>query len=950
MVQGQKIKSIRLTISNIAEKATALSRRLNPEDEESPDRTESFENLLWLMKESRGLKKQADELSSNVNAFVRSAELARAGKEADGENKAMSDTEVSTQEPASLPSQTDSDSPVSNTELFLLKHFQTRFESLEKDKSHLKLMNEQLLKQVGQANNLSEGLMQTLRGKEVVIEQLFSTIQQKDLTIKDLRSSKMQCVNLAPDQVYGDRKASSSSEMIYYKEESSEEYQGSEDVYEMTESQFTESKLPENEIEVSEAQYSQYTQNKGSGDNLESFSEMNEQSVVSSQFEKPGSLVESQDISIKAPAPLALKIPKIKINNEQSGQESSTDHQKVQEKVVEEPINKNMSTQSTLVKINLQADEPKKNHPKKKEMAKNINLEADASQLSTQRKEKAKNFNFEADDVSYGSEDQEDPEDLETVVPSVAPIENNRRSHSFLRDANSERNSERETVYNKMLMANCSLPQNLNNKLLNRKQQKNQREDTILIQSSFNSIFVDNPFTQLNQYSNMRTNNNLAFNFKPRGSLNMSTIESKQGEVEEDPVAEEEPEDGNKRETQRYKFPQQKKIHTVTSQIDPSELSSLSLAGQQPLYKILYNHNWRGRQSQTNFINSKDPSQLRLRVSQNECVSPLFKDNDDITILAFKSEDSFLMVQFGIGFILVDQGRIVQVFRHPMVSMFYDVVYAGGSYYLYEYFSGIWSKPTQPSDLIFCKNAKLNSKWTGRSLGVALGGRVLLCNRRRNELTYVPVLGYGALSNEEILISSRSVLKGSIQDFKTVRNLQDTVLVLSSGGSLMAYKLSLEQRAATLISVSDLEVLEGRKEECFTMAVSDCGQFIAVHLMMDERLASRIIVLRTRNGLTETRPMSWIDLYKRNLDYFQAGTFLPTCKEGFHLFFFISDSESESAIFTIAIDLRKGVKVREIGKLKRRIDVRFPRKVQRLCNCTYTSGYDGNLVKILYKA
>ena len=396
-----------------------------------------------------------------------------------------------------------------------------------------------------------------------------------------------------------------------------------------------------------------------------------------------------------------------------------------------------------------------------------------------------------------------------------------------------------------------------------------------------------------------------------------------------------------------YTFPQ--KVKTVKSRSDPMELK-MTISENEPLYKILYGHDWKSSHSLNAFKKANEPSDLKMKITQNQSVSPLFRNNDDITITCFKSEDSFIMTQFGIGFILVEKGRTIQIFRHPVISSFYDVVFAGSQYILYDYFTGIWSKPTYPSDLVFSRNIKLNPRWTGRSLGVTLQQKVLLCNQWDEGLFFVPILKNGSLSQEEVLISSQTNIRGRIQDFKTVKSsAENIVLVLSAGGSLVAYRLDLEKMTTMKISECVIEILEGRKEECFTLASSDKGQFIAVHLMMDERLASRIVVFRSKIGLSEIRPMSWIDLYKRNMDYFQIGTFLPSCSNGLYLFFFIADSENQSALLTFAVDVREGVKVREIGKLKRRIDLRFPRKANRLGNCIYTSGYGGNLVKILYK-
>ena len=310
------------------------------------------------------------------------------------------------------------------------------------------------------------------------------------------------------------------------------------------------------------------------------------------------------------------------------------------------------------------------------------------------------------------------------------------------------------------------------------------------------------------------------------------------------------------------------------------------------------------------------------------------------------------------------------------LDCYYDCVYAGNSYYIFEKDTGIWKKEINSLDPIPFYPIRFRRGWTGRILRTGLHGRVLVACEEKRRIVIIDlkerqpqrddeqenntVAATNQINKEktkETLQSEidrevdRNVIfiggewNGSIMDHQVVGEKQDHLLVLTMKGQLVLYKFDINEQTSKVVKQGNL-LLRKRDEVAGTIAVCPKNKYFMVSTyMLRDHVASRLMVVTfDEDTLIEK---CFVEVQNLVLDYLQGNSFYGYFGERDLIYACITAANASTALMTFHYDVEDNV-LEEIGQVRKIFGFCSARILKKREEELYSIDKNGKVMKLSY--
>ena len=280
--------------------------------------------------------------------------------------------------------------------------------------------------------------------------------------------------------------------------------------------------------------------------------------------------------------------------------------------------------------------------------------------------------------------------------------------------------------------------------------------------------------------------------------------------------------------------------------------------GETKIAQNSLNHGEKHSQADTEF----DESRISLKLEQLQDHS----DDDLIgtmaTLVAFKNATSYLIGTYGKGIKIIENHNQIYAGRLPVdEGMLDDIVYADHAdcYFLHHedkiYRKDIDEKPA------FVFMSIYDDHRGGISLQYSKINRRLLAVLSWRDISVIDI------ERKQAEIELKRNLGKHTMDFRVFGKQDDLVISVSKDGLVFLYVLSYDLRKVSTRSHLDLELLGDRKEQGFSVAVNDSGEYALVqtHSMKTFGTSRMFIVKIEGRVLTKAATLDQFSLKIRHM-------------------------------------------------------------------------------------
>lgn len=273
------------------------------------------------------------------------------------------------------------------------------------------------------------------------------------------------------------------------------------------------------------------------------------------------------------------------------------------------------------------------------------------------------------------------------------------------------------------------------------------------------------------------------------------------------------------------------------------------------------------------------------------------------------------------------------IFSYRLLGDYWDVIYANGSYYLYDFNNEIVMRVNQNREVdLICSHEGVD--FNGRVFRVDYDDNSwLLMNKKYKSIVCMDT------SNKEFFEIDK-VIGGDCDDFHCLPG--EKVLLLTEDGFLILYEYNKREKSSKLLTYKKIPLFRNRNEVAITLSVCPRNKMVAITTRVKTVYSmSRLILYSIEKDSLEYK--AEIDLYDRETKYFCAMSFYNYFDD--NLILTGLTRQENSILCTFLYD---GENFRELVSKRVITEAKNPRKLQLVNNVIIGADDFGKLIRISY--